>query len=375
MNDLYDIINSDFYMRKDTGYNYKILSEEELNQLESICKRWLIPIKKTDQSKDETFLKIIDNLYDNYLKELDFGPAIRAYLKRIRQIPIKFTQSEEISGSVVMFGCIFMSLQNFGYIKELDGAFLFGLSYILIDHMLDDISVSKKDKLRNIIEIYKFMKGEDVDIQNNQILSVTSEKYKQLIQRVPDCKHYFKKLFEGEIKGFIIQENPNLSRETYHKIAIEKGGLTGSAMGSILGLEEQYNYDLAAVLQLVDDLDDISIDIDENIYTLARYDWDNKNLDEYIYETITRIDQLPSIYNFFKIVLMLLVMLGIHDHLDGISERLYNKINLYIPYDKETNKEKLTQWFTEKVYDYIYDVLPSLKHGVSYSTEVNQSSE
>lgn len=76
MDELYDIINSDFYMEKDTGYKYKILSEEELNQLESICKRWLIPIKKTAQSKDETFLKIIDNLYDNYLKELDFGPAI-----------------------------------------------------------------------------------------------------------------------------------------------------------------------------------------------------------------------------------------------------------------------------------------------------------
>ena len=354
MDELYDIINSDFYMEKDTGYKYKILSEEELNQLESICKRWLIPIKKTDQSKDETFLKIIDNLYDNYLKELDFGPAIRAYLQRIKQIPINFTQSEEISGSIVMFGCIFMSLQNFGYIKELDGAFLFGLSYMLIDHMLDDISVSKKDKLRNVIEIYKFMKGEEVDIQHNQILSVTSQKYKQLIQRVPVCKDYFKKLFESEIKGFIIQENPNLSRETYHKIAIEKGGLTGSAMGSILGLEEQYNYDLAAVLQLVDDLDDISIDIHENIYTLARYDWDNKNLDEYIYETMKRIDQLPSVYNFFKVVLMLLVMLGIHDHLEGISERLYNRISLYIPYDQETNKEKLTQWFTEKVYDYIY---------------------
>jgi hypothetical protein len=59
---------------------------------------------------------------------------------------------------------------------------------------------------------------------------------------------------------------------------------------------------------------DIDDDKELGIYTLIRYDIENKNVDQYIYETCVLIENLSSNYNFFKPILLTGIILSIHDH-------------------------------------------------------------
>ena len=106
-------------------------------------------------------------------------------------------------------------------------------------------------------------------------------------------------------------------------------------------------------LQFVDDLLDIKDDRSLGIYTLALYDLERKNLDEYVYMTVKKIDSLGPVYNFFKVILMYSVVLAIHDNPGCISEQLFKMMEKYIPFKEGTTKESLIQWFHRELYSCI----------------------
>ena len=324
-----------------------MLSKEQIFELEEICEKWMIR-----KDKIETFPDL-NTLYF-YLKMLDFTPIIKAFTTRLEKVPCKFSRSEQVSGSVCFFGGVITSILNYGYIEEIEGLFTFALCYMLIDHFLDDNTISMEEKTKSMREIYLFIK--QGKRSENRLIDAAAERYLELIEKT-NCQKYIFLLFESELKGIKIQRQDNLDRETYLKIAEEKGGYTSACIGSIIGLTYLdpggENFILGSLIQYIDDTLDMGDDERLGIMTLARHDLINSNLDQYIYRTMKIIYELSPVYNFFKVILLYGIVLGVHDNPGCISENLNNLLEKYDTFSIKTSKDSLTNWFHDKLYSYI----------------------
>jgi len=321
---------------------YKLVNSNDLDKIEKICETWLFKKNENNATLDEFYEKV---------KNIDFSGPIKAFTSRLSEIDCEFSKSEQVSGSICFYGGVFTSLLNYGYIENIEGLFTFALCYMLIDHFLDDKNISDEEKNESMRDIYLFiMNGEKTD---NKLLNAGSDRYLKLIQENPKTKEYFIKLFKSELRGVNIQKNKNLDREIYLEIAEEKGGLTAAVIGSIIGLEDiEESMKLGALIQLTDDYLDIGDDTALEIYTLARYDLDNGNLDEYVIYTIKKIGELSNVYNFFKPILLLGIILGVNDT-GNISEELNSILQKYNLFNENTSKDFLTEWFHYRLYEYI----------------------
>jgi len=320
------------------------LNSNELCEIKNICNTWLIhKNNKLNSGK-------LDIFYQCY-KGIDFSSVIKAFSDRLKTINWQFTKSEEVSGSICFFGGVATSVLNYGYIKEIEGLFTFAVCYMLIDHFLDNEAVSDSDKLLFIKEIYQFI---ITGVKNdNLMVQAVGDRYLELINRVPKCREFFIKLFISELEGYKIEKTNTFTRNDYSKSSDEKGGLTSLCIASIIGLPtDEKNHEVGALIQKVDNLLDIEDDKAAGIYTLARYDLDNGNLDRYLYETMIRIKDLSPIYNVFKIILLLGLILGIHDHPGCISNSLNEIIKNYDIFEG-TSKNKLIEWFHSKLGEYM----------------------
>jgi len=315
-------------------------------KMEKVLEKWLFPKNVPNVTLDALYL---------HFKSMDFTPIIKAFTDRLQSVDYKFSKSEQVSGSICFFGGVFTSLLNYGYIENIEGLFTFALCYMLIDHFLDDDTISESEKTKCMQEVYLFMStGERSD---NKLIDAAANRYLKLVAEVPECQEYILKLFKSELEGVKVQGRKDLPREVYLKIAEEKGGYTAAVIGSIIGLngedDKREAYDLGKNLQLIDDYLDYKDDCTLNIYTLARYDMDHENLDEYVKYTIMKTGELTNVYNFFKPILLLGIILSIHDNPCSVSKELYQKIEKYNPFDKNTSKITLIEWFHEKLYKYI----------------------
>ena len=313
-------------------------------QIDEICNKWLF--KKSD------FLKL-DSFY-NHLKRADFTSLISAFRKRLDEVPYKFTKSETVSGSICFYGAVFTSLLNTGKIEQIEGLFTFALCYMLIDHFLDDVNNTDEQKKKNMKEVYEFLLNGDCN--DNILINSAKERYLKLIE-ISGVKKALISLFESEIKGAKISSATTLSREEYKQIAKEKGGKTSLAIATIIGINDinQINnphYICGSLIQYVDDILDIKDDENLGIYTLARYDIEHTNLDQYVYDVVLEIENLGSIYNFFKPILLMGIILGIHDNPNSVSNLLLNVLQKYDSFENYT-KDSLNEWFHNKLYEYI----------------------
>jgi len=317
-----------------------------LFKMEKVLEKWLFPKNTPNVTLDALYLQLKNN---------DFTPVIKAFTDRLETIPYSFSKSEQVSGSICFFGGVFTSLLNYGYIENIDGLFTFALCYMLIDHFLDDNTINAEEKDKCMKEIYIFMAtGEKCE---NKLINAAADRYLKLVAEVPKCQEYIMKLFKSELEGAKVQSSNKLDREIYLRIAEEKGGLTAAVIGSIIGLnsekEKRESLRLGAVIQLVDDFLDFHDDYTLNIYTLVRYDLEKGNLDEYVKYTIEKIDELSNVYNFFKPILSLGIILSVHDNPGCISDELNELLKNYDIFDKNTTKYTLIDWFHDKLYKYI----------------------
>ena len=317
----------------------------EFLKIDEICSKWLISNSNLDSKLEQIYQALI---------QINFDPVIKSFTERLNSVPYTFTKTEQTSGSIAYFGAIFTSLLNTGKVEEIEGLFTFALCYMLVDHFLDDIKNSEIDKKQTMKELKDFL-IHDI-YSDNKLIIAAKDRYLSLISKNPKVKTSLIRLLESELKGAAISNNQNLSREEYKQIAKEKGGRTSSAIAQIIGIDHDENsphFICGSLIQYVDDLLDLKDDAELNIYTLARYDYEHDNLDQYIYETILEIDQLDSIYNFFKAILMAGVILGVHDNPDSISQDLLQVLKKYDPFSKNVSKDSLNDWFHNKLYGYI----------------------
>ena len=319
-----------------------MLNEEELKEVNRVYERW--GLKRGIHMKEETLCQF---------EKIDFSPVINAFTRRLNSIPCKFSHSEEVSGSICFFGGVVTSLLNFGYIEEIEGLFTFALCYMLIDHYLDDNTISDEEKKKSMKDIYEFIYTGKRE-SGNKLINAAADRYLSLVERVPQCKEYILKLFKAELKGVEISNRKDLSREVYVAIDEEKGGLTAVAIGSIIGvIDVDESMKLGHLIQIVDNLLDIQDDTDLGIYTLARYDLDRGSLDRYIYDAVIKIRDLSPVYNFFKVILLTGLILGVNDNPNCISKQLNVLIQKYNIFSPESSKNSLNSWFHEKLYAYI----------------------
>ena len=314
--------------------------------MEKVLEKWLFPKNTPNVTLDALYL---------HFKSMDFTSVIKAFTDRLQTIPYSFSKSEQVSGSICFFGGVFTSLLNYGYIENIDGLFTFALCYMLIDHFLDDDTINEAEKTKCMSEVYLFMStGEKSD---NKLIDAAADRYLKLVTEVPECQEYILKLFKSELEGVKVQSRKDLPREVYLKIAEEKGGYTAAVIGSIIGLdgedEKRESFRLGSVIQWVDDFLDLEDDSLLSIYTLVRYDLDRGNLDEYIEYTIEKIDILSNVYNFFKPILLLGLILSVHDNPGCIGDELNELLQKYNPFDKNTSKNTLIEWFHKRLYEYI----------------------
>ena len=316
-----------------------------LSKIDKICSKWLPTNSNLDSKLESIYQALI---------QIDFSSAITSFTHRMNQVPYTFTKMELTSGSICYFGSIFTSLLNTGKIEEIEGLFTFALCYMLVDHFLDDIKNSDEDKKQTMKELKNFLIHDKYS--DNRLINAAKDRYLELILKNPKVKTSLIRLLESELKGAVISNNKNLSREEYKQIAKEKGGRTSSAIAQIIGIDHDDNsphFVCGSLIQYVDDLLDLKDDTELNIYTLSRYDLEHGNLDQYICEAIFEIDQLDSIYNFFKVILLAGVILGVHDNSDAISPELLSVLEKYDPFSKDVSKDSLNEWFHDKLYGYI----------------------
>ena len=314
--------------------------------MEKVLEKWLFPKNTPNVTLDALYL---------HFKTMNFTPIIKAFTDRLQNVDYKFSKSEQVSGSICFFGGVFTSLLNYGYIENIEGLFTFALCYMLIDHFLDDDTISEAEKTKCMREVYLFMStGEKSD---NKLVEAAADRYLKLIAEVPECQEYILKLYKSELEGVKVQSRQDLPREVYLKIAEDKGGYTAAVIGSIIGLdgedEKRGSYRLGSSIQKVDDFLDTQDDALLSIYTLVRYDFDRGYLDNYIKHVIQEIDSLSNVYNFFKPILLLGIILSVHDNPGCISSELNKLFQKYNPFDKNTSKITLIEWFHEKLYKYI----------------------
>ena len=142
--------------------------------MEKVLNKWLFPKNTPNITLDTLYLQ---------LKCIDFTPVIKAFTDRLETIPCSFSKSEQVSGSICFFGGVFTSLLNYGYIEEMEGLFTFALCYMLIDHFLDDNTISSEEKNKSMKEIHDFITmGKRSE---NKLIYAAADRYLELIKRVP----------------------------------------------------------------------------------------------------------------------------------------------------------------------------------------------
>ncbi len=304
--------------------------------------KW-IPSKNKQPETDNILFK-----FYSFAAGIDFSPIIKKFKERIDKINYKFAYGAKASGAVCFFGSSLMSLVQLGYIKNVDKLLTFSSCYMLIDHYLDDDTISMKDKTRTISQINKFIEG-NYNKTDNTIIKLVADKYIEM--ESPKTSVHLKNLFKAEVKTMRLQTKANLNRETYLQICEIKGGLTCNAIQSLIGLDITGDeYILGSCIQLVDDILDIDDDISLNINTIATHDYRKLgNLDNILVYTINKIDNMNNKYNLFKPILYLGLMMAIHTNTDKFSDEMIEIISPFIHYESSSDKDTFIELIRNKI--------------------------
>ena len=319
-----------------------------MNSVHEKIQKW-IPCKLVKIDVKNISLKIY-----TFLLGIDFSSTVNGFHNRIDDIKYNFVNGATESGALCFYGSIIMSLLQLGYINNIESLFTFSSCYILIDHYLDDNTITMIEKTKTILQINEFINNinSNNNINNNfdnPILQAIADKYIEMV--TPNTEIHLKNLFHSEVKTMYLQTQDNLDRDTYLNISEWKGGLSCNAIQSLLELEiTDAEYTLGACIQLTDDILDVEDDMRLGINTIATHDYRTYgNLDKIILYTINRIDNMSQKYNFFKPILFLELIFAIHTNRDKVSPEMINIIEPFIYFNPSTTKEELVKWINSKL--------------------------
>lgn len=314
---------------------------DDINKLCKDAARWLPPI-------EPHYKRIIYNFINSISQEEKFTTTLlNIYVKNIypyiEVLGLSSKPRKEdcaASGILFFYGCLFyiMHFPNWG--NHIEDIFLYNILYILVDHYIDDINVDSHTKNKVIDQMYILVdnpKKHETMKLIDPCLKVISIIYDKLLTKCPNIKPYIIKLFQAEIDGLLIQNNPSHNRETYYNIACLKGGYTMLVLQAIVGNNDPYirraTFDLGVIIQLIDDSQDILIDTEKSIHTIATYDSATTSfLDNLWADIINRILNINGYFNIFKVLFMFVMMYLPDKNPSTYSQKLRvetNKFNLF----------------------------------------------
>ncbi len=212
--------------------------------------------------------------------------------------------------------------------------FSFTSLYMLVDHYLDDPSSLSKDKEEFVSQMSQALRNPFAPSENSFVENVLTH-IRIILQispasYVPLMSLFYLEIFSTSLQTTSLDERK--SRDEYLFLCLDKGGKTVSVIETLLHLPiSDDGYNLGACFQLVDDLYDCRRDLQDNLLTVATFDYHTLgHLDNLLFFTIKHIDNLPKDFLIFKILLLLMVMSCVGTQ-DVFSSSVKHAFSAYCP--------------------------------------------
>nr|QBK93804.1 MAG: hypothetical protein LCPAC406_01180 [Pithovirus LCPAC406] len=273
----------------------------------------------------------------------------RWYEKTIKTVLLS-DDVDYVSGFGCFAGSILFALNCGNTLKCTDELFRYSTLYILLDHYLDDPTIKESNKrrlIKNITKIFLHCPIDDLTDPRERDL-VTS--FNLILTKIPSAKANLSLIFFNEIIGYRLQSNHGLTREEYLSMAINKGGHMLNAIESILKISPTPSaFDLGSCIQLDDDLRDVTVDIRDNINTIATHDLRaDGNLDKLALYLGEKLHNLDENFIVFKVVLMGMLVHTVVVN-TYFTEELRDSIEEYLVIDKRLTHELLMKIIREEM--------------------------
>jgi len=314
------------------------LSMELLREIESILDEWSPYISHqsiynfNEWLVDENINNILKLMISIYLKSISlFIPNL------LHTVGTNNNSGVLVSGLFCFFGQIILYMcQNKKLNKEvIDKCRDFTLLYLYVDYYLDTKEVDKC-KLKKMKKMIFDPFNDNIPDMEDMVLA-----YRRILNNnSDDCKIKMIEVFLTEVEGMSYQKNPNLTSEHYLDIAERKGGTTSLAINSMFIPDtNKYSdvvYIIGSIIQLLDDMMDVSLDMKQDIHTIATHELSKYgNMDRLWCYTVLKINTITEPFIVFKFLMceMLTYILGHrHEHFTyKLKRRFRNNIHITHP--------------------------------------------
>nr|QBK92706.1 MAG: hypothetical protein LCPAC401_03440 [Pithovirus LCPAC401] len=257
---------------------------------------------------------------------------------------------DHVSGFFCFIGSMLFALTCDNAPKCTNELFRYSTLYILLDHYIDDPTIkesSKRKLIKNITKVFLNCPIDDfTDPREKDLIAG----FNLILTKIPNAKANLSSIFFNEITGYRLQSNHNLTREEYLSMAMNKGGHMLSAIESILEMPLTTDaFDLGSCIQLDDDLRDVTVDIRDNINTIATHDLRvDGNLDKLALYLGERLHNLDESLIVFKVILigMLVHTVVVNTY---FTRELRDSIEEYLVIDKRLTHELLMAIIREEM--------------------------
>lgn len=172
--------------------------------------------------------------------------------------------------------------------------FAYSMLYPYTDNFVDDPNISNQEKINFSDRFAKRLRGEHILPENN-----TEEKIHQLVEMIeeewerskyPGVYASLLGIHDAQTESMKLLSVDDLNEEEIFRICVNKGGTSVVAdgyliLGNVNNDQEKFLYDYGAYLQLLDDLQDTSDDLNDGLMTCFSNHAKSGKLDEQMNRT------------------------------------------------------------------------------------------
>lgn len=232
------------------------------------------------------------------------------------------------SGFIFFYLCLGYLLHFPNFHKYIEDICLYNMLYMLVDHYIDNQCIDNVVKTNVISDMKSILDNQNIDYDANPILKHIHIIYNKLLNRnknKPLFMENVRNLFKYEVENLHVQNSPNMNAKTYFDVSISKGGYTMLVLQSIIEDSNpdtsKATYELGLIMQLIDDCQDVIIDTQKNINTIATFEYKHRgNIDHLWIDIINRVTHIDAKFNIFKIFFMFVLL-----YLPNKNPELYSK--------------------------------------------------
>lgn len=289
--------------------------------------------------------EIVDYVYGiNFILLCYFIDLIRPYFEILGVTTGEMREYDLLSSGYEFFSPLIYFFLCFPTKNSLSFSLKYTLLYMLVDSYMDDVKISKEEKKDGLRQMKILINNPSerhsmkLDNLSQKQLFKSAEIYEDLTINYPHCKESLLNLFQKQLEGIKIQENPNCNLEEFWMNTRNKGNAT---IRVILDFA-QMDYDLiftGEIGQLVDDICDMRDDITSGHSSIATAIFKKYgNIDLAILRMFELTDKMPEEYKILQGFFYPSIIYTIYQAYDYLSPEIQNVLNVYRDtYSKITN--------------------------------------